>query len=308
MRREKCWLCGFDIPDNEAAYLLNNEVVCAQCHRTNADRAALETVARVPQLSDSQLTDPRQGTAFGVLVIFSVILWIVLALVVFATVGTVLIIIGVVALARYVAQLFAMAYIKTNAVEVSERQFPEIHAIVMDFSQRMKKDPPTVYILQDGVWNSLAMIAAGKRVVVLLSGAIDSLLLKGSMRQLAWLVGHELGHHYSGQLNFWRRITAETGSWFVWVGLWYRRRCELTCDRYGLACAGSLDESLRALCNMSVGAQLAGAVDTDQAIEQWRRHRSEFFVRYRTIYSTHPHTLWRMEALTAAARELAIPD
>jgi Zn-dependent protease with chaperone function len=131
-------------------------------------------------------------------------------------------------------------------------------------------------------------------------------LLKGSMAQLAWLVGHELGHHYAGHLDFWRSITALFGSWFLWVGLWYRRRCELTCDRYGLACANSLSDSMRAVCNMAVGAQLAADMSIDEAIQQWQRHRSELFVRYRTLYSTHPHTLARLEELGRSARAIGV--
>ncbi len=126
------------------------------------------------------------------------------------------------------------------------------------------------------------------------------------MKQLAWLVGHELGHHYAGHLNFWRRTTEALGGWFLWVKLWYNRRCELTCDRYGLACANSLSESLRAICNMAVGAQLASEVNIEEAVRQWERHRSEFFVRYRTLYSTHPHSLWRLEELQKAATSLRI--
>jgi Zn-dependent protease with chaperone function len=152
----------------------------------------------------------------------------------------------------------------------------------------------------------MAMKIAGRRVVVLFSGAVDSLLLKGSITQLGWLVGHELGHHFAGHLNFWRHTTAQLGSWFVWVGLWYKRRCEFTCDRYGLACAASLPESLRAICNMAVGAQLAPDVDIDQAVAQWNRHSTEFFVKYRTLYSTHPQTLCRLDELGKAARELGI--
>lgn len=261
----------------------------------------------LPQMALTLLRDPKEGTAYCWLIFFSLIVWLVLLLWIVFSLGGALLFIGLGALIRRMTQLFAAAYIKTNAVEVSDRQFPEIHSIVVDFSRKLGKTPPAVYVMQQNAWNSLAMILAGKRLVVLLSGAVDSLLLKGSMSQLAWLVGHELGHHYSGQLNFWRRTIASMGSWFVWVGLWYRRRCELTCDRYGLACANSLDESLRAVCNMSVGAQLAPVMDVEQAIAQWNRHRSEFFVKYRTIYSTHPHTLWRLDEMTKAAREMGIP-
>jgi Zn-dependent protease with chaperone function len=258
------------------------------------------------EINQGALRDPKESRAFGLLAFFSIVFWAVLAISIVSSFGIALIVLAVIGLSRMLAQLFAAAYIKTNAIEVSERQFAEIHRIVRDFSRNLGEAPPKVYVMQGNVWNALAMKLAGRRLVVLLSGAVDSLLVKGSITQLAWLVGHELGHHFAGHLNFWRQCTESLGSWFIWAALWYRRRCELTCDRYGLACANSLSESLRAVCNMTVGAQLASSVDIDQAIAQWNRHRSEFFVKYRTIYSTHPHTLWRLDELVKAAGALGI--
>lgn len=285
--------------------LSGQTVQCPSCTRdfTVPRTPSISVIRQESPLSLTALRDPQEGTAFGWLVFFSIIPWLLLALWIVFSLGTALII---VALVPYMIELFAVAHIKTNAVEVSDRQFPEIYRIAQSFAERIGKPLPTLYVMQENAWNALAMRLAGKRLVVLFSGAVDSILLKGSITQLAWLVGHELGHHYAGHLNFWRRTSAWLGSWFVWVGLWYKRRCEFTCDRYGLACAGSLTESLRAVCNMAVGAQLSSAMDIDQAIAQWDRHRSEFFVKCRTLYSTHPHTLWRLEELKKAAREMGV--
>jgi Zn-dependent protease with chaperone function len=302
----KCPHCNQPLESQED--LSGRTVQCPSCNRDfTAPLSQSVRVARAqPAINLSALRDPKEGAAFGWLVFFSLILWLFIAIWIVSSFGVGLIIIGLIALIRRMIEMFAAAYIKTNAVEVSDRQFPEIHGIAASFAAHVGKPLPTIYVMQQNVWNALAMKIAGKRLVVLFSGAVDSLLLKGSITQLGWLVGHELGHHYAGHLNFWRHTTAQLGSWFVWVGLWYKRRCELTCDRYGLACAGSLPESLRAVCNMAVGGQLAGDVDVDQAIEQWNRHRSEFFVKYRTIYSTHPHTLWRLEELKKAGGEMGI--
>jgi hypothetical protein len=38
MSKEKCSLCGFEIAPDESAYVLNDEVVCSECHRINASR------------------------------------------------------------------------------------------------------------------------------------------------------------------------------------------------------------------------------------------------------------------------------
>ena len=208
--------------------------------------------------------------------------------------------------ALYIAECLVLAHIKCNAIEVTAHQCPEIHAIAHSFAQRLREPLPTIYVMQDSTFNALAVMLAGKRVLVLHSAAIDSILLKGSMTQLGFLVGHELGHHYAGHLTLWHRTIALLGSWFIWVRLWHSRRCEFTADRYGLVCAGELTASLRAMCNMLAGAQLANAVDVGEAVEQWRRHRGEFFVGAQTLESTHPPTLARIEALVRAGHELGV--
>jgi Zn-dependent protease with chaperone function len=221
--------------------------------------------------------------------------------------GVFLIFVVIFLLLQRIGELFAAAYIKTNAVEVSQQQLPDIHRVVVEFSERVGKKAPSVYVMQANVWNAFATKLAGKRIVVLFSGAVDSILLKGNKEQLSFLVGHELGHHFAGHLNFWRTLTVMMGSWCIWIRLWYSRRCEFTSDRYGLACCNSLNEGQRAVCNMAVGAHLASEVNVDEAIAQWQRHRREFFVRYRTMYSTHPHTLCRLDELRNSASYLNIP-
>lgn len=290
--------------------LSGQSVECPGCSHSFSVPQPRTTPARINQpksrIDRSVLRDPKEGKAFGWLIFFSLIAWLLLAVWIISSLGVVLIIIGLIAFVRWIVGLFVLAHIKTNTVQVSEKQFPEIHAIARDFAGRLGQSLPAIYVMQEGTWNAFAARFAWQREVILLSGAIDSLLLKGNMNQLAWVVGHELGHHYAGHLNFWRHATAQMGSWFVWVGLWHRRRCELTCDRYGLACANSLPESLLALCNMTVGAQLASQVNIDEAIAQWQRHRSEFIVKYRTLYSMYPHLLSRMEELTKSAQTLRI--
>jgi Zn-dependent protease with chaperone function len=129
--------------------------------------------------------------------------------------------------------------------------------------------------------------------------------LKGDLQQLTWLIGHELGHHWAGHLNPGQKL-ARAGNWLIWVNLWHSRRAELTCDRVGLYCAGSLKASQLALMNATVGAQLASKVNPSEAAMQWQSHRNEFFVKYRTLYATHPHLLARLDHVNVAATELGI--
>jgi Zn-dependent protease with chaperone function len=253
------------------------------------------------------LVSVGEKKAFRVLVVASIPALIVLLVLSVVTFGVFLLVIGLVALFGWLAGQFAAAHIRANAVRVTEGQLPELHKIVTTFAAMAGKPAPEVYVMQASAWNAMAMRFAGTRMVVLLSGAVDSLLLKGDMRQLAWLVGHELGHHFAGHLDTKRRFFVSTCMLFPLVVFWYQRQCELTCDRYGLACAGSAMAAMRALANMAAGAQLGPRVDAAAAVEQWVQCRRSFFVRLRALYSTHPHVLCRIAETAASARELNVP-
>ncbi|MDI9404791.1 MAG: M48 family metalloprotease, partial [Limnohabitans sp.] len=260
----------------------------------------------VAKLDEQKLLDRSESTAFALVCAAAGIALLFALIYVLVTLGILLIFAGFFMLALFIRHAMAFAHYRVNAVQVSPAQFPEIHRLASDFAGRLGRPLPEIYVLQDSLWNAFAMRLLGTPVVVLYSGVIDSILLKGDHRQLAFVIGHELGHHYAGHLG-WKHFFASWGSWCIWPRLWYSRRCEFTCDRYGLACSGSLDAAQRAICNMAVGAQLADRVDVREAARQWSARRGEFFVRYRALYSTHPHTLDRLATLPAAAAELGVP-
>lgn len=258
-------------------------------------------------LTLEDLRDKGEKTALAWLWIFSIPAWLLLILWVVAGFGFPLVFVGIFWLAGRIAQLFFAADIRTNGIRVWERQLPEVHRAVLTCAERLQIAPPEVYVVQHSIWNAFAAKLAGRRVVVLYSGAIDSVLLKGDMDQLMWLVGHEIGHHAAGHLD-WSRTLARLGAWAPWVHLWHSRRCEFTSDRIGLYCVGKLKPAMLAMANMTVGAQFADRINPAAAAADWEACRKEFFVKYRTMYSTHPANTWRMQQLAAAAREFGIDE
>jgi Zn-dependent protease with chaperone function len=263
------------------------------------------TSAAVTPVSLERLRDPEEKTTLAWLYIASVPAWLFLLFWTVWSYGALLIIIGFIMLIKAIGEMWFFAHLKTNAVRVSETQLPELFAIVQKSCHTLGMERPEVYVMQQNVWNSFATKVFKRRVIVLLSGAVDSILLKGDMQELSWLVGHELGHHWAGHLN-WSQRLAKAGDWLIWLALWHSRRAELTCDRVGLYCAGSLKASQRALVNATVGAQLAGKVNLEEASNQWQQHRGEFFVKYRAFYATHPHLLARLDHLNAVAAEFGM--
>jgi Zn-dependent protease with chaperone function len=253
----------------------------------------------------NQLRDPKEKTALIWLYIASVPMWALILFFIISTKGTVLFTVGFIAVFIMFGELWFAAHLKANAVRVSETQLPELYAEVRSGCEKLGMALPDVYVMQHNVWNAYAAKIFGRRMVVLFSGAVDSILLKGDMRQLSWVVGHELGHHWAGHLG-WKQKLASLGGWLIWVSLWHSRRRELTCDRVGLYCAGSLRSSQFALANLTVGAQLASKVDMASATAQWQEVNREFFVRYRTFYSHYPHLLARLDHLNRAGQEFGM--
>jgi Zn-dependent protease with chaperone function len=270
-----------------------------------ASRPATPTPPKVV-ITLEQLRDPKERKALLWLYIASAPAWLLLVGWTVLSFGLPLLIIGVVVLAKLFGELWFTAYLRTNAIRVSAIQLPELHRAVQASCGRLGLAAPEVYVMQKNLWNAFATRILGRNIVVLLSGAVDSILLKGDMTQLTWVVGHELGHHRAGHLQFARKL-AGLGNWCIWLRLWYSRRCEFTSDRLALYCAGNLHASQRALINATVGAQLADQVNLKEAVQQWQQHSGEIFVRYRTLYATHPHLLARLAHLQSAAVELGIP-
>jgi len=260
---------------------------------------------QIVQASLEHLRDPKEKTALLWLYLASIPGWIMILVLLVSMMGIPLIFIGLYCLIHMIGEMWFLAHLKTNAVRVSEQQLPELNRAVDACCRTLGMARPEVYVMQQNMWNAFAAKMLGRRMVVLLSGAVDSILLKGDLQQLTWVVGHELGHHWAGHLNFSRKL-AKVGSWVFWLELWYSRRAEFTCDRVGLYCTGSLPVCQLALMNLTVGAQMANRVNVAAAVEQWRTHRSEFFVKYRTLYSTHPHLLARLDHLNLSAKELGL--
>ena len=252
-----------------------------------------------------RLRDPKEMQALMWLHVASVPAFILFAVWTISSLGIPLILTGFLFLVTAFGELFFSAYLRTNAIRASEHQLPELFHAAQEGARKLGMECPEIYVLQHNVWNAFATRIFGRRMVVLFSGAVDSILLKGDVEQLSWVIGHELGHHWAGHFTFKQKL-ARWGGWLVWVNLWHSRRRELTCDRVGLYCSGSLKSARLAMLNLTAGAQLAAKANPDAAIAQWQQHRGEFFVKYRTLYSSYPHLLARLENLELSAREFGM--
>jgi len=86
---------------------------------------------------------------------------------------------------------FEVADLLGTAVKVSEKQFPQVHSIVQKISNVLGIEPPPVYLKESPDLNAWTFGTDEKNVyVVVTRGLIDA----ARSRELAFFLGHELGH------------------------------------------------------------------------------------------------------------------
>ena len=228
------------------------------------------------------LVYPRERTLGAITLVLGVVAWLLLIV---GTVGTALLFL----LFAFVVYLFAhsalIAHIKGNGVEVSKEQFPDLHAEFLACCDRLQMDkPPKAFVLNgNGGLNAFATKFLSAQYVVLLSDVVDAMAQHpGGVR---FYLGHELGHlrmkHLTGALFRWPVL------WLPLIGAAYSRARESTCDRHGLACAGSGENAARALAALSAGPQRWRNLDVG-AYERQVAHTSGFWMSFHELCAGYP--------------------
>jgi len=177
-----------------------------------------------------------------------------------------------------------IGFLRGSCVRISQEQFPDIHAIISEHSQKLGlPNPPSLYIMQSGgVLNAFATRFIGRDYIILLSEILEAAYAEGP-DAVSFIIGHELGHvkrkHMS--INFWLFPSIIV----PFLQGAYSRACEYTCDSIGhaLCPAGSLPGMLI----LSVGKQLYKKVNVQKYLEDCS-NQGGFWVWFSEVLSSHP--------------------
>lgn len=197
-----------------------------------------------------ELVYPHERSLGTITLILGILAWLFL---IFGTFGMALIALGVGFILYLFAQSALIAHIKGNGVELTDTQFPDLHAQFAECCARLQiQKRPQAYILHaGGGLNAFATKFLGSQYVVLLSDVVDAMSKHAD--GVRFYIGHELGHlrmkHLSGALLRWPVLC------FPLLGAAYSRARESTCDRHGLACSSSPESAARALAALSAGSE-----------------------------------------------------
>lgn len=190
-----------------------------------------------------------------------------------------------------------------EAVKVSPKQFPRLHAVACNCADKLKIPIPEIFVVQHPILSAYTFGTNEDSYVVLHSAIIDHL----DDQELHFVLGHECGHvqnhhvtyHSLGQVIM--QISFLPARWALKpaqlaLDAW-SRRSEITSDRAGLVACESLESAERALVKLALGSQkLYEKIDVTEYLKQLEELRSNIG-RFGEFFEQHPYLPKRVEAL-----------
>jgi hypothetical protein len=193
----------------------------------------------------------------------------------------------------------------SQAVRVNVRLLPNLAESFADLSRNLNTPKPLeAYVFAEPTINAFVGEGVNHFLVGVSSGAVSAL----SAEELKFVIGHELGHATYGHLEVAAELVLETAELDLrrcqLIRAW-QRAAELSADRAGLVCCGSLEAAASALFKTVSGLNLPGlAVEPGELAAQWEHLVEEVLDggRRDQWQLSHPFPPLRMKALMSFAR------
>lgn len=195
-----------------------------------------------------------------------------------------------------VSHFLLRAYIYGHFVLVGPEQFPHLHQMVVEGAAavNLREVPKTFVFNSGGLINAFALRLIGGRYVWLTSALIDA----DTDAQVRFVIGHELGHHAAGHIDWRRSLLRFPGYVVPFLGAAYLRSREYTCDRVGAYLAQDLDAARSALQVLACGSIRLNPVMNPQAFEAQEAMVPRVAGFLLHIFSFYPRLSRRVEELT----------
>jgi Zn-dependent protease with chaperone function len=199
-------------------------------------------------------------------------------------------------LAIVIGKILMRAYIYGHYVLIGPEQFPHLHQMVAEgaAAANLSEAPKAFVYNSGGLINAFALRIIGGRYIWLTSALIDA----DTDAQVRFVIGHEIGHHAAGHLD-WKRNFLKLPGWIVpFLGPAYSRSRELTCDRVGAYLAQDLDAARSALQVLACGCIRLNSEMNPQAFEAQEAMVPPIAGFIVHIFSYYPRLSRRVEEVT----------
>ncbi len=194
-----------------------------------------------------------------------------------------------------IAALLFRANALGNMILISEDQFPHLHYMVIEGAKKLGlASPPEAFLYNShGLFNAFARQTVGRKYLMLTSSLVEA----STDEQVKFVVGHELGHHAAGHLNFigfWLRFPARV---IPFLHKAYSRQCEFTCDKIGYYLSRDVNHSCAAIQMLGCGCQRLNSKMNLAAFENQEHLVPSISGFISEIFRSHPRLTRRVLAL-----------
>jgi Zn-dependent protease with chaperone function len=181
-----------------------------------------------------------------------------------------------------------------SSVRIHEAQYPRVFAIVKRCAAALELPMPLVFV-RDDPFVPLVTVGLGDPYSLVIS---SNWIEHFKDDELTFMIGRELGHIASGHARFTSLLSVngnENAIVSLIFGAWLRKT-ELTCDRVGLLCCGSLDAAIRAIVIASFHG-FGRKIDHLAFAEQSREVNADSVLRLGEWLGSTPYATRRIDAM-----------
>lgn len=197
---------------------------------------------------------------------------------------------------------YAYAQYRSMSVRITEKTYPEIYAIVEEFSQKLgMKRVPKIYMIQgDGVLNAFSSFIPFRQYIEIYADLLEVAYREyHDMDTIRFIIAHEMAHihykhatmHYYYGMMFSQLIPI--------IGPTASRAREYSCDRLAQLLSGS--DGVDAMMTLVAGKHLYKQVDKADYVQHALTVKG-FFVWCYNLVSSHPVMTKRVIALADPMR------
>ena len=253
------------------------------------------------------LAHPTENSRFILALVASVPAAIVAVMLVFVSYGLLLVYVGLIIFSAWFGLSIMKARLMANSVQVSRKNFPEIHETTIEVKRILGyRDPIEIYIVEEGSVNAVLAKFFKTKFIILNSTLVSDMLDNGRIVQMRWVIARFVGALQAKHTRLsLLRILIDGIEKIKIFGLFilpYERATQYSGDQIGLAVCNDLDQALIAFDKLMVGNELADRVQFRGLVEQALDVRESFFALLARLLSPHPHMVSRYLNLLAFAR------
>ncbi len=198
---------------------------------------------------------------------------------------------------------YAYAQYRSMSVRITEKTYPEIYAIVEEYSQKLGlKRVPKVYMVQgNGVLNAFSAFVPFRQYIEIYGDLLEVAYREyHDMDTIRFIVAHEMAHIYYMHATMHYYYGMMFSQLIPILGPTASRTREYSCDRLAQLLSGS--DGLDAMMTLIAGIHLYRQVDKEDYIRHAHEVKGLFLFCYNLVCS-HPVMTKRVIALADPERK-----